>query len=485
VTGGDVVVDAAHPAATPTVVGNEHDIPTGTDNRDVTENHLTVDGVSVGGSYVYNGRAYGGLTQADAGNATKNTVMVKNNARVNGAVYGGWSKNGDATYNTVILNKTGLSSSYWNTYMSVFGGGGSGTNPSADLKTGNTLRIISSGNSAATVDNFEKMEFVLDSTLNSGDTMFSAITTSGLNLEWSDISVKGAADWIAGTDGSKEVTLYSGPAIAIKNYDMANSRTTAGDFEYGLRTNVAGTGNISATQIYFNSNKFQNGDVVLDTLHPPVGVIAYGGTSTLGNTTNHNRLRIDAVQLGGSYSYNGRAYGGYTQSETGDSKYNERRAECEKAVEELNKNLSIATLGELDEWSFDEYSYLIEDENRLKRARHAVLENQRTLQARAALQAGDLDKFGRLMNASHVSLEHDYEVTGLELDTLVHTAWEQEGVLGARMTGAGFGGCAIALVRKDAVDAFKENVDHKYQEVVGYAPSFYIAEVAGGSCLLD
>ena len=171
--------------------------------------------------------------------------------------------------------------------------------------------------------------------------------------------------------------------------------------------------------------------------------------------------------------------------ELADSKYNERRAECEKAVEELNHKLSISTLGELDEWSFDEYSYLIEDENRLKRARHAVLENQRTLQARAALQAGDLEKFGRLMNASHVSLEHDYEVTGLELDTLVHTAWEQKGVLGARMTGAGFGGCAIALVAKDAVDTFKENVGHKYQEVVGYAPSFYIAEVAGGSRVLD
>lgn len=171
--------------------------------------------------------------------------------------------------------------------------------------------------------------------------------------------------------------------------------------------------------------------------------------------------------------------------ELADSKYNERRAECEKAVEELNCKLSIATLGELDEWSFDEYSYLIEDENRLKRARHAILENQRTLQARTALQAGDLDKFGRLMNASHVSLEHDYEVTGLELDTLVHTAWEQEGVLGARMTGAGFGGCAIALVAKDAVESFKENVGRKYQEVVGYAPSFYIAEVAGGSRVLD
>ena len=171
--------------------------------------------------------------------------------------------------------------------------------------------------------------------------------------------------------------------------------------------------------------------------------------------------------------------------ELADSKYNERRAECEKAVEELNRKLSISTLGELDEWSFDEYSYLIEDENRLKRARHAVLENQRTLQARAALQAGNLDKFGRLMNASHISLEHDYEVTGLELDTLVHTAWEQEGVLGARMTGAGFGGCAIALVCKDAVETFKENVGRKYQEVVGYAPSFYIAEVAGGSRVLD
>ena len=171
--------------------------------------------------------------------------------------------------------------------------------------------------------------------------------------------------------------------------------------------------------------------------------------------------------------------------ELADSKYNERRAECEKAVEELKQKLSIATLGELNEWDFDEYSYLIQDENRLKRARHAVLENQRTLQAQAALQAGNLEKFGRLMNASHVSLEHDYEVTGLELDTLAHTAWEQEGVLGARMTGAGFGGCAIALVRKDAVEAFQKNVGQNYEEVVGYAPSFYIAEIAGGSRVLD
>ncbi|MGT2771613.1 galactokinase [Streptococcus marimammalium] len=171
--------------------------------------------------------------------------------------------------------------------------------------------------------------------------------------------------------------------------------------------------------------------------------------------------------------------------ELADSKYNERRSECEMAVEELNTVLDIKTLGELDAKAFDEYAYLIKDENRLKRARHAVLENQRTLEAREALAAGDLERFGRLVNASHVSLEHDYEVTGIELDTLAHTAWEQEGVLGARMTGAGFGGCGIAIVAKDKVDQFKENVGKIYTEKIGYAPDFYIAEVAGGSRVLS
>lgn len=171
--------------------------------------------------------------------------------------------------------------------------------------------------------------------------------------------------------------------------------------------------------------------------------------------------------------------------ELADSKYNERRAECEKAVEELNVLLNIKTLGELDAQTFDEYSYLIKDDNRIKRARHAIWENQRTLQARQALEAGELEQFGRLVNASHVSLEHDYEVTGLELDTLAHTAWEQEGVLGARMTGAGFGGCGIAIVAKDKVDAFTENVGKVYTEKIGYAPAFYIAEIAGGSRVLS
>lgn len=170
--------------------------------------------------------------------------------------------------------------------------------------------------------------------------------------------------------------------------------------------------------------------------------------------------------------------------ELADSKYNERRSECETAVGELQAKLDINTLGELDAQTFDEYAYLIEDENRLKRARHAVWENQRTMQAQAALEEGNLEKFGRLVNASHVSLEHDYEVTGIELDTLAHTAWKQEGVLGARMTGAGFGGCGIAIVDKDKVETFKENVGKVYTEKIGYAPAFYIAEIADGTKVL-
>ena len=167
-----------------------------------------------------------------------------------------------------------------------------------------------------------------------------------------------------------------------------------------------------------------------------------------------------------------------------DSKYNERRAECEKGLHFLQEKLSIQSLGELDNLTFDENSYLLPTENLLKRCRHAVWENERTLNAEKALQKGDLNEFGHLMNASHVSLEYDYEVTGKELDTLVHTAWKQPGVLGARMTGAGFGGCAIALVAKNKVEAFEKNVADIYQEEIGYLPSFYIAETADGTKVL-
>lgn len=161
-------------------------------------------------------------------------------------------------------------------------------------------------------------------------------------------------------------------------------------------------------------------------------------------------------------------------------KYNERRAECDEALRRLQRVVELSSLAELSAEQFDEYCYAIGNETLIKRARHAVLENERTLRAGAAMAANDLEKFGRLMNASHTSLEFDYEVTGIELDTLVHSAWTQTGVLGARMTGAGFGGCAIALVENDAIENLKENVGAKYHEVTGFTASFYITEIGGG-----
>lgn len=163
-----------------------------------------------------------------------------------------------------------------------------------------------------------------------------------------------------------------------------------------------------------------------------------------------------------------------------DSKYNERRAECEEALARLQKVVAIKSLGDLDAESFDEYCYAIDDEILIKRARHAVLENQRTITAAKTLTDGDLEKFGRLINASHVSLEYDYEVTGVELDTLAHTAWQQPGVLGARMTGAGFGGCAIAVVKSANIPAFIEKVGAIYRETIGYDAGFYRAKIADG-----
>ncbi len=169
----------------------------------------------------------------------------------------------------------------------------------------------------------------------------------------------------------------------------------------------------------------------------------------------------------------------------GDSKYNERRAECEQAVEELRARLDIQTLGELTTEEFEANKDLIHSEVRQRRAKHAVYENQRTLQAVEVLQKGDLAEFGRLMNASHVSLRDDYEVTGIELDTLVETAWEQEGVIGSRMTGAGFGGCTVSIVKDDCVDTFIENVGKAYLEKIGYAADFYVVEIGDGGRVLS
>ena len=164
-----------------------------------------------------------------------------------------------------------------------------------------------------------------------------------------------------------------------------------------------------------------------------------------------------------------------------DSAYNDRVRECHDAVKKLQAKLDIKTLGELDNDTFDEYAYLINNETEIKRARHAVSENQRTLRATKAMQDGDLEKLGRLIDASHVSLHYDYEVTGQELDTLAEASWAQPGILGARMIGGGFGGSAIAIVKKDQAEAFKKNVGKIYRDKIGYDASFYDAEIVDGT----
>ena len=168
----------------------------------------------------------------------------------------------------------------------------------------------------------------------------------------------------------------------------------------------------------------------------------------------------------------------------GDSKYNERRSECEAALAELQKVISVNSLGELSEDDFEKYKGAIDSEVRQKRAKHAVYENQRTLKAVEALKAGNISLFGELMNASHVSLRDDYEVTGMELDTLVEEAWKVEGVIGSRMTGAGFGGCTVSLVKDEAIEAFIEKVGAAYLQKIGYAADFYVVEIGDGPCKL-
>jgi galactokinase len=167
--------------------------------------------------------------------------------------------------------------------------------------------------------------------------------------------------------------------------------------------------------------------------------------------------------------------------ELADSKYNERRSECEEALRQLQKKLSIEALGQLSEQEFEDNKHLITNEVVRKRARHAVYENRRTIKALKELKAGNLVGFGQLMNQSHLSLRDDYEVTGVELDSLVEAAWQQPGVLGARMTGAGFGGCAIAIVANEEVENFIASVGAAYREKIGYEAEFYVANIGDGA----
>ncbi len=164
-----------------------------------------------------------------------------------------------------------------------------------------------------------------------------------------------------------------------------------------------------------------------------------------------------------------------------DSKYNERRSECEYALGCLQKELDIKNLCELDEASFEANKHLIDEELPRNRAEHAVAENERVKKAVQALKSGDIDTFGKLMNASHESLRDLYEVTGVELDTMVEEAWKIDGTVGSRMTGAGFGGCTVSIVKEDCVDRFIEEVGKRYEERTGLKPEFYVANVGNGA----
>ncbi|MEA3461020.1 MAG: galactokinase [Bacteroidota bacterium] len=164
-----------------------------------------------------------------------------------------------------------------------------------------------------------------------------------------------------------------------------------------------------------------------------------------------------------------------------DSKYNERRAQCEAAVEALRGGKKIKHLSDLSLDEFNELSHLIADETERRRARHVISENMRTLGAIEALNKGDIASFGRLMNQSHDSLRDDYEVTGTELDTLVEEARKIAGTIGSRMTGAGFGGCTVSIVREDDVESFIRKVGSGYHERTGLKADFYVAEIGDGS----
>lgn len=168
-----------------------------------------------------------------------------------------------------------------------------------------------------------------------------------------------------------------------------------------------------------------------------------------------------------------------------DSAYNDRRRECAEALAELQAGVEIDSLGDLTPEEFESHKSLIKDPVRLKRAKHAVYENQRTIDAVSALKEGNIERFGELMNQSHISLRDDYEVSCEEIDILVDLAWKIPGVIGSRITGGGFGGCTVSIVKNDAVDTFIETIGEAYKEKVGHEAEFYTVDIGDGASRLE
>lgn len=168
-----------------------------------------------------------------------------------------------------------------------------------------------------------------------------------------------------------------------------------------------------------------------------------------------------------------------------DSAYNDRRNECETALKELQTVAGINTLGDLTEAEFEYLKPAIKDETREKRAKHAVYENQRAIKAVEALKNNEIELFGELMNASHTSLRDDYEVSCEEIDILVDLAQQTPGVIGSRITGGGFGGCTVSIVKNEAVDYFIATIGKAYEEKVGHPAEFYVVDIGEGARRLN
>ena len=322
VTGGDVTYDSGHPLPADPIAGGAIS-PSTTDPGNVHHNTLTIDGLNI----TYR-NLYGGYTTG-LGNAAGNEVILKNTTANYGYygeahVYGGWSAQGDATGNTITL--AGAAGGGINYYLDLYGGGGTGSGK--DFTTGNTLQIKGKENEAYTVQNFEKLKFVLNDAVASGDTMFRPHSTVQ-NFDWSKISVEGASTWLSGSSGTKRAYLYDGSNVTLTNYGTSPVNGTSGNYEYGITTNTAtpNATSVIASQIYFDRNQFKNADVKYDTdpsspALPSTSALfngaIYGGTSTLGNTTKDNKLTVDGLNI----TYRN-LYGGYTQSIVGDSTGNE------------------------------------------------------------------------------------------------------------------------------------------------------------------
>lgn len=322
VTGGDVLIDGTlvHPIPAAPVAGNKHDIPAATDNRNVTGNTLTVDGAVISSTNAYGGYTTGG------GDVTENKIFFKNGAMVMWAwTYGGYTTgNGKAINNTITLSGThGAAGSNLQLLGGYSAGGG-------DARTGNTLRVTTSNNTAYSIENFEKLRFDIGSNaIHTGDTLLT-ITTLGASgtqtFDWSEIKAEGIDAWKASSSslysGSKHLIAYKGPAVTLTNYHPTG--IVSGDFEYGFSSNTTtpNASTVSATEIYFEGNRFQHADVTYSPTNPSTTLAIWGGASKFQTPTKHNKITVDhfyvALGAGGS----GRVYGGYSQG-SGDSTDNE------------------------------------------------------------------------------------------------------------------------------------------------------------------